>query len=76
LRWLASAISSWRVRAISHLRAVISMCSPMVRPVVGSLNVAGSAPLSHSTPPAMPALMRPRAMASAMIVAVRRPVMQ
>ena len=54
LRWLASAISSWRVRAISHLRAVISMCSPMVRPVVGSLNVAGSAPLSHSTPPKKP----------------------
>ena len=76
LRWLASATSSCRVRGISHCLRVISMCSPMVRPVVGSLNVAGSAPLSHSTPPAMPALIRPRAIASAMIVAVRRPVMQ
>ncbi len=35
-----------------------------------------SAPLSHSTPPAIPPLIRPCAMASAMMVAVRKPVMQ
>jgi len=52
------------------------MCSPIVSPVVGSLNVAGSAPESHSTPPAIPHWIRPRAIASAMIVAERSPVMQ
>ena len=75
-RWLASATSSWRSRAIFHSRRVSSMCSPMVSPVVGSLNVAGSAPESHSTPPAIPDWMRPRAIASAITVAVRSPVMQ
>ncbi|HUL91203.1 MAG TPA: hypothetical protein VLV56_02545 [Burkholderiales bacterium] len=58
LRWLASATSSRRVREISHFARVTSMCSPIERPVVGSRNVAGSAPLSHSTPPAMPARLR------------------
>ncbi len=75
-RWLARATSSCRARGMFHSARVSSMCWPMVRPVVGSRNVAGSAPLSHSTPPAIPALMRPRPMASAMTVAVRSPVMQ
>ena len=59
-----------------HSLRVISVCSPMERPVLGSLNVLGSDPLSHSTPPAMPALIRPSEIASAMIVVVRKPVMQ
>ena len=44
--------------------------------MLGSLNVLGSDPLSHSTPPAMPAVILPSDIASAMMVAVRRPVMQ
>jgi hypothetical protein len=52
------------------------MCSPIERPVVGSRKVAGSAPESHSAPPAIPEPMRPRAMASAMIVVERSPLMQ
>jgi hypothetical protein len=52
------------------------MCSPIVSPVVGSLNVAGSAPESHSTPPAIPQPIRPCAIASAITVAVLKPVMQ
>ena len=54
LRWLARATSSCRARGMFHLARVISMCSPIERPVVGSRNVAGSAPLSHSTPPGDP----------------------
>src|SRR5262245_59251384 len=59
-----------------HSFRVISACWPIERPVLGSLKVLGSDPLSHSTPPAIPALIRPAAMASAMMVVVRKPVMQ
>jgi len=47
----------------------------MERPVLGSLKVLGSDPLSHSTPPAMPAVILPSDMASAMMVVARKPVM-
>ena len=33
-RWLASATSSWASREIFHSLAVISVCSPMLIPVV------------------------------------------
>ena len=40
LRWLCSAISSCSARPICHSFAVISVCSPMLRPVV-RLTIAG-----------------------------------
>jgi hypothetical protein len=41
----------------------LGVLAPWTGRVLGSLNVLGSDPLSHATPPAMPALMRPSAMA-------------
>ena len=43
---------------------------------MGSRKVSGEEWESESTPPATPTSMRPRAIASAMTVTVRNPVMQ
>ena len=62
--WLAAASWSWASRVMPHVLAVIAMCSPMDRPVRGSVLAGVSMPMSPGRiarrPLAMSAVVLPR----------------